>query len=320
MQVVSGDPQKNEIFILAENDVVPEKMIEENPEAKLAVLGGDEEAANRQIEKFNIAAKNVAIKVALAKETLIRQAEADNRKLQEWKEWTERKGFTIEIQAKKFELPIEKLNHNLKQIAEQPDVVLPNTGLESPVDDAKAHAKLKVKSQPVKEEAQMSAWNQVQMESALKFAAADKIKYSVCKQTMEAKNKPIKQNAKTAFTKAAKAVESTPLANALPAVKTVPVSVARAAVTEAPRLEALHEQFGLAIKDKSYHLTGLQELSAPLAALAAEQVLPVDAKPMQVAEQTVKTVPVAATQSVSKKLALKAKAMSQEKLAQASQK
>jgi hypothetical protein len=308
VQVVSGDPEQNEIFILSENESIPEKMLEEHPEAKLAVLGGDEETINKHIEKFNIAAKNVAIKVALAKEALIRQADAENHKLQEWKEWSERKGFALDVTAKKFELPLQKLHDALKQLAVQPEAVLPNIGLESPADDVKAHAKLNTRKNNKVEEAQLSGWNQLQVEAAMKFIADDKARYSVCKRATDEKKTQSRRTVNVAFEKAAKV--------SVPVATVAAAPVAKSVINEEPRLEALNEKFALTIKSKSYHLTGLQELSAPLAALAVEQVHAVEAKPMQLAEQGVKTAPVTNSQAVSKKFALKAKVQAQEKVVQ----
>lgn len=104
VQVVTGDLKQDELFILGENDVVPEKIIEENPNAKMIVAGADETSANAKIEQFNVTAKAVAMRLALQKELAAKQEAADYHELQHFRDNGSR--FAIEVKTKPFAIAV----------------------------------------------------------------------------------------------------------------------------------------------------------------------------------------------------------------------
>lgn len=121
VQVVTSDAKKDELFILGEDETVSDKVIEDNPNAKMVVIGADESTAKTKVDKFNLAAKNVAVRVALAKQAATRQAEADFRKLQEWRE--NGSHFALEVKARRFEYSVhDVLKDKLEDVANMPEL------------------------------------------------------------------------------------------------------------------------------------------------------------------------------------------------------
>lgn len=313
VQVVSGDLAKNELYIFGENESVPEQVIENHPDATIAVLGGDETEISQKIEKFNIASKNVAIRVALAREAVLRQAEADNKKLQEWNE--QKKNFAVEVKSKSFELPVPQvLNNTLKKMAVQPGVVLPDTGLDSPIDDNKQRADA---GKPQKNKAAMSftkakdvdmsmtQWQNKQLQAALKLVAENKKDVLLCKQEVSFVAIKPQQHA------ANKKVEST--------LKHAAAKISK----PLPTLKPLDENFALNLKPTVYQwntslaLAADSVISQPVQNTTAP-VTEHQARPAVIAEKSQPSVlHVIAKPAANKKLATRMLAASQIKLATA---
>jgi hypothetical protein len=84
VQIVTGDLSQNELYIFAEEAYVPEKVIVENPDAQIAVLGGSEQKAALKVKEFQKTVAVVHEKIAKVKAVATIQAQSDDQKIQAW--------------------------------------------------------------------------------------------------------------------------------------------------------------------------------------------------------------------------------------------
>ncbi len=269
VQVVTTDTNKDELFILGENDTVPEKLIEDNPNAKMIVVGADETTAKSKLDKFNLAAKNVAIRVALAKQAATRQAQADFAKLRDWRE--NGSHFALEVKARRFEYNVhDVLKDKLEEVAEMPELI-PATANMTPMPVMQNDTSSTTPNQMTMLEDKLSAWRDDALTFATQFSAKEQLHQVIG--LLE--SKPAK-------------TESVPAPQASvpnPNVNSAVTPNAGKADIQSLDLRPLNEKLTLDTKAKPFTLHGPQPLNAGLIAMTAQQDSPAvaAAKPATVA-------------------------------------
>ncbi len=125
VQVVTGDLKQNELYIFADNEKIPEKILDEHPDAAMAVLGADEKTAAEKQESFNKTAKIVAERREKARIVAAIQAEADNQTLREWRGGQVTLSYDRSMSHEKSALAIQQhLYPRYTQLANLPEIKL----------------------------------------------------------------------------------------------------------------------------------------------------------------------------------------------------
>lgn len=280
VQVVASDAKKDELFILGENDAVPEKLIEDNPDAKMVVMGADEAIAKSKLDKFNVAAKNVAIRVALAKQAATRQAQADFAKLRDWRE--NGSHFALEVKAKRFEYSLhDVLQDKLEEVADMPEL--------HPTSAPMNALPVMQNSNPAPNQFSMLqdkliSWRDNALRFASDFSAKEELHQVIGSLDSKSNKMP--------------SVSAPQAAAPQPAINSAAAPKEGKAEIKSLDVRPLNEKLTLEFKAKPFSFNVLQPLNSELMAMITEQQAqssaqhPVAAKPVQVAT-IAKPVPVA---------------------------
>jgi hypothetical protein len=117
VQIVTGNLSQNELYIFAEEEYVPEKVIAENPDAQIAVLGGNEQKAAQKMKEFQKTVAVVHKKIAKVKAVAAIQAQADDQEIQAWND--KKNNFSLNADKQNIQSVMTKvpaLNPSLNQL------------------------------------------------------------------------------------------------------------------------------------------------------------------------------------------------------------
>lgn len=253
VQVVATDTKKDELFILAENDAVPEKLIEDHPDAKMIVVGADETTAKSKLDKFNLTAKNVAIRVALAKQAATRQAQADFAKLRDWCE--NGSHFALEVKDRRFEFSVhDVLKGKLEEVADMPELNSVNAQMKALPATQYDHSNTAQSSQVSMLQNKLMTWR----DNSLRFASTFSVKEELHQMISYLEGNGDKP-------------QSAPATQSQPTINSAAVPKEDKAGIRSPDLRPLNEKLTLEFKAKPFEFIGPQPLNPVLTAMTAGQ-------------------------------------------------
>jgi hypothetical protein len=121
VKVVSGDLSKNELFIFAANDHIPETLVAK-PDVQMAVFGGDNEETAKKMVEFKVAtseaaARDAAVRDALGQELASKETTA--RRIATEEAATNKLAVTTQAMSEEHALPVQSKADVVGKVSEQ---------------------------------------------------------------------------------------------------------------------------------------------------------------------------------------------------------
>ena len=121
VKVVSGDLSKNELYIFAANDHIPETLVAK-PDVQMAVFGGDNEETAKKMVEFKVAtseaaARDAAVRDALGQELASKETTA--RRIVAEEAATNKLAVTTQAMTEEHALPVQSKPDVLGEVSEQ---------------------------------------------------------------------------------------------------------------------------------------------------------------------------------------------------------